>query len=180
MASVNKVIVVGHLGQDPSVRYLPSGEAVANFSVATSSKYKNKSAEVVEEVEWHRCSVFGKLAEICEQYLLKGSLVYIEGRLKTRKWTDNANVERYSTEINVREMTMLGGRPQGDAQHRQERPAQAPQRSAPGAAPAARQAPAPRPSSGFDDMDDDIPFITASAYYDMTTSKARRMARYSY
>lgn len=160
MASVNKAIIVGHLGKDPEVRYLPSGEAVANFSVATSSKYKNKSGEVVEETEWHRCSVFGKLAEICEQYLLKGSLVYIEGRLKTRKWTDTANVERYSTEINVREMTMLGGRPQSDGQQRQERPAQgqqqAPQRT--GAAPVERQAPAPRPASGFDDMDDDIPF----------------------
>jgi single-strand DNA-binding protein len=153
MASVNKTIIIGHIGQDPTVRYMPSGEPVANFSVATSENWKDKTTgEKKETVEWHRCSVFGKLAEICGEYLKKGSLVYIEGRIKTRKYTDKDNVDRYATEINVSEMKMLGPRPEGE--NRQ----QAPQRAAP--APAERKAPAPAAGgSGFDDFDDDsIPF----------------------
>ena len=166
MASVNKVILVGNLGRDPEVRYLPSGEPVANITIATSSRYKNKTGDMVEETEWHRVTFFGKLAEIVGQYLKKGRSVYVEGRLKTRKYTDKDGVEKYATDIIANEMQMLGaregmGEPSGDdgggydnAPPR--RPAAAPRAAAP--APAARQAPAPRPASGFDDMDDDIPF----------------------
>jgi len=164
MASVNKVILVGNLGRDPEIRYMPSGEPVANITIATSSKYKNKSGEMVEETEWHRVTFFGKLAEIVGQYLKKGRSVYVEGRIKTRKYTDKDGIEKYATDIIANEMQMLGGRegmgePAGDDggyESAPRRPAPAPRPAA--AAPAARQAPPPRPASGFDDMDDDIPF----------------------
>jgi single-strand DNA-binding protein len=168
MASVNKVILVGNLGRDPEIRYMPSGEPVANITIATSSKYKNKSGELVEETEWHRITFFGKLAEIVGQYLKKGRSVYVEGRLKTRKYTDKDGVEKYATDIIANEMQMLGGRegmgePAGGGDDSYGGYEQAPRRAAPqaaprAAAPAPRQAPAPRPASGFDDMDDDIPF----------------------
>ena len=148
MASINKVILVGNLGRDPEVRFLPSGEAVANVALATSSKYKNKAGELVEETEWHRVTFFGKLAEIVGEYLKKGRSIYIEGRLKTRKYTDKDGAEKYATDIIANEMQMLGGREGGEDQPRQQAP-----RSA---APAPRQA--VKPSSGFEDMDDDIPF----------------------
>lgn len=164
MASVNKVILVGNLGRDPEIRYMPSGEPVANVTIATSSKYKSKTGEMVEETEWHRVTFFGKLAEIVGQYLKKGRSIYVEGRIKTRKYTDKDGVEKYATDIIANEMQMLGGR-EGMGEPSQDdgggydsaprRPA--PQRPA-APAPAARQAPAPRPASGFDDMDDDIPF----------------------
>ena len=144
MASVNKVILVGNLGKDPEVRYLPNGDPVANITIATSSKYKSKTGEMVEDTEWHRVSFFGKLAEIVGQYLKKGRPVYIEGRLKTRKYTDKDGVEKYATDIIANEMQMLGDRPQGDA------PSEAPRQ-----APARQAAPA---GSGFDDMDDSVPF----------------------
>lgn len=164
MASVNKVILVGNLGRDPEIRYMPSGEPVANITIATSSKYKNKSGEMVEETEWHRVTFFGKLAEIVGQYLKKGRSVYVEGRIKTRKYTDKDGIEKYATDIIANEMQMLGGRegmgePSGEDggyESAPRRPAPAPRPAA--AAPAARQAPPPRPASGFDDMDDDIPF----------------------
>jgi single-strand DNA-binding protein len=168
MASVNKVILVGNLGRDPEIRYMPSGEPVANITIATSSKYKNKSGELVEETEWHRVTFFGKLAEIVGQYLKKGRSVYVEGRLKTRKYTDKDGVEKYATDIIANEMQMLGGRegmgePSSGGDESYGGYEQAPRRAAPAAAPRAaapapRQAPAPRPASGFDDMDDDIPF----------------------
>lgn len=175
MASVNKVILVGNLGKDPEVRYLPSGDAVANITIATSSKYKNKAGELVEETEWHRVTFFGKLAEVVGQYLKKGRPVYVEGRIKTHKYTDNAGVEKYSTDIIANEMQMLGSREdQGEqgqqAPRAQQRPAAQPAPQRPATTGAAA-------SSGFDDMDDDIPFISASASYDMTTSKQRRMRR---
>lgn len=165
MASVNKVILVGNLGRDPEIRYLPSGEPVANITIATSSKYKNKSGEMVEETEWHRVTFFGKLAEIVGQYLKKGRPVYVEGRIKTRKYTDKDGVEKYATDIIANEMQMLGGREgmgepageEGGYDNAPRRAAPAPARAAT-AAPAPRQAPPPRPASGFDDMDDDIPF----------------------
>jgi|APLak6261702949_1056265.scaffolds.fasta_scaffold30716_1 single-strand DNA-binding protein len=167
MASVNKVILIGNLGRDPEVRYLPSGEPVANITIATSSKYKNKTGDMVEETEWHRVTFFGKLAEIVGQYLKKGRPVYVEGRIKTRKYTDKDGVEKYATDIIANEMQMLGaregmGEPAGeegggyDNAPRRTAPAAAPRAAAP--APAPRQAPPPRPASGFDDMDDDIPF----------------------
>ena len=146
---LNQAQIIGHLGKDPEIRYLPGGEAVANFSIATTEKWKDKNTgEPREETEWHRISTFGRLAEIVGEYVKKGSLVFVQGKLKTRKYTDGQGVERYSTEIRAETMKMLGGRDsnQGGA------PAQ---RQAPAASP--RPAPAPAPS-GFDDMDDDIPF----------------------
>ena len=149
--SVNKVIIVGNLGRDPEVRYMPSGDAVANIAVATSSKYKNKAGEMVEETEWHRISFFGRQAEIVGEYLKKGRSVYIEGRLKTRKYTDKDGVEKFATDIIASEMQMLGSREGGGDEG-------GGNRSRPVAAPAAaRPAPA-KSASGFDDMDDDIPF----------------------
>ena len=164
MASVNKVIIVGNLGRDPEIRYMPSGDAIANIAVATSYKSKDKNTGEQREVtEWHRISFFGRLAEIVGQYLKKGSSVYVEGRLQTRKYTDKDGVEKYATDIVAENMQMLGGR-QGmggdggmDDGGGYEAPPQrqAPQRQAP-PAPAAR--PAPKPAPNFSDMDDDIPF----------------------
>jgi single-strand DNA-binding protein len=160
MASVNKVIIVGNLGKDPEVRYMPSGSAICNITVATSRQWKDKtSGDRQEETEWHRIALFDRLAEIAGEYLKKGRPVYIEGRLKTRKYTDKDGVEKYTTEIVASEMQLLGGREGGGAPDDMgggERP----QRSAPAPrpAPAPRQAPASKSSTGFDDMDDDIPF----------------------
>ena len=163
MASVNKVIIVGNLGRDPEIRYMPSGDAIANIAVATSYKSKDKNTgEQKELTEWHRISFFGRLADIVGQYLKKGSSVYVEGRLQTRKYTDKDGVEKYATDIIAETMQMLGGR-QGmggddmDAGGGYDAPPQrqAPQRQAP-PAPAAR--PAPKPAPNFSDMDDDIPF----------------------
>ena len=109
MASINKVILIGTLGRDPEIRYLPSGEAVANISLATNSKYKNRAGEMVDETEWHRVSFFGRLAEIVGQYLKKGGSVYVEGRLKTRKWTDTNGINHYITEIIASALQSLGG-----------------------------------------------------------------------
>lgn len=116
MASVNKVILVGNLGADPEVRYLPSGDAVANIRIATTDRYKDKqSGEFKEATEWHRIAFFGKLAEIVGQYSKKGASIYIEGRIRTRKWQDQSGQDRYSTEIVADQMQMLGGRPGGHA-----------------------------------------------------------------
>src|SRR5665647_2736380 len=113
MASVNKVILVGNLGRDPEMRYMPSGDAVANFSVATTDSWKDKNGQKQERTEWHRISMFGKLAEIAGEYLKKGSSVYVEGRLQTREWTDKEGVARKTTEIVADRMQMLGGRSSG-------------------------------------------------------------------
>jgi single-strand DNA-binding protein len=164
MASVNKVILLGNLGRDPEVRYLPSGDPVANITIATSSRYKGKTGEMVEETEWHRVTFFGRLAEIASQYLKKGRPVYVEGRIKTRKYTDKDGVEKYATDIIASEMQLLGGRegmgePAGEDESGGGYSRPAP--TARPATPAARPSPAPaavRPASGFDDMDDDIPF----------------------
>jgi single-strand DNA-binding protein len=165
MASVNKVILVGNLGRDPEIRYLPSGDPVANITIATSSKYKNKTGEMVEETEWHRITFFGKLAEIVGQYLKKGRSVYVEGRIKTRKYTDKDGVEKFATDIIANEMQMLGSREgMGGPALEDEgysRPPPSSRPAAPPQAPRAAPALAPtqaRPSSGFDDMDDDVPF----------------------
>lgn len=157
MASVNKVILVGNLGRDPEMRYMPSGDAIASFSVATTDTWKDKSGAKQERTEWHRISMFGKQAEIAGQYLKKGSSVYIEGRLQTRKWTDKEGHERQTTEVVADRMQMLGGRggnafevmdDEGDAP--QQRPASRPQQQSAGK-PAGS-------GSGFDDFEDDIPF----------------------
>lgn len=108
MSSVNKVIVIGNLGKDPELRYLQSGDAVANITVATTETWKDKQGQKKEETEWHRISMFGKTAEIAGQYLKKGAQVYIEGKLQTKKWTDKEGVERYTTEIRCDRMQMLG------------------------------------------------------------------------
>ena len=152
MASVNKVIIVGNLGRDPETRYLPSGEAVTNISVATTETWKDKtSGEKKEATEWHRISFFGKLAEIAGEYLKKGSQVYVEGQLRTRKYQDKeTGKDRYSTEIRADRMQMLGSRA-GAGEPR----AGAGESAAPKgeAKPAAK-----KPAGKFDDMEDDIPF----------------------
>jgi single-strand DNA-binding protein len=162
MASVNKVILVGNLGRDPETRTFPSGDQVCNATLATTDKWKDKqTGEVREATEWHRLVFNGRLAEIAAQYLRKGSQIYVEGQIRTRKYADKDGIEKYATDIRVDQMQMLGSRqgqgaPSGDDDGGYARaPAAAPR------APAPRQAPAPAPaktSSGFDDMDDDIPF----------------------
>jgi single-strand DNA-binding protein len=159
MASVNKVIIVGNLGRDPEVRYNPSGVAWCTVSIATTRNWKNReSGEKQEETEWHRVVFNDRLAEIAGEYLKKGRAVYVEGRLQTRKWTDKDGVEKYTTEILASEMQLLGGREGagGDDSHGRENEGGS---SRPGAAPRApAPRPAPRSSSGIDEMDDDIPF----------------------
>ncbi|MDM7951324.1 single-stranded DNA-binding protein [Hydrogenophaga sp.] len=165
MASVNKVILVGNCGRDPEIRYLPSGQAVANVSVATSSRRKDKnSGEMIEDTQWHRVTFYDRLAEIAGEYVKKGRPIYVEGRLKYGTYVDKATgVEKNTVDIIATEMQLLGGREgmgggggeeSGGGYSRPASAARAP-------APAPRQAPAAAParqSSGFDDMDDDIPF----------------------
>ena len=163
MASVNKVILIGNLGKDPEVRYMPSGSAICTVTIATSRQWKDKtSGERQEETEWHRVTFFDRMAEIAGEYLKKGRPVYVEGRLKTRKYTDKDGVEKYSTEIVATDMQLLGGREGGGSGSGDEMGAAPAPRSAPPARAAAAPAPAPKPaartSTGFDDMDDDIPF----------------------
>ncbi|MBN3855307.1 single-stranded DNA-binding protein [Paraburkholderia sp. Ac-20340] len=180
MASVNKVILVGNLGAEPEVRYLPSGDAVANIRLATTDRYKDKaSGEFKEMTEWHRVAFFGRLAEIVSEYLKKGSSVYIEGRIRTRKWQAQDGTDRYSTEIVADQMQMLGGRSGGgapaggdmgdDGGYSQQSSAPrgggrmsgggggAPRSSGGGASSGGGRPSAPA-GGGFDEMDDDIPF----------------------
>ena len=154
MASVNKVILIGNLGKDPEVRYAPSGSAICNITLATSRQWKDKtSGEKQEETEWHRVVFYDRLAEIAGEYLKKGRPVYVEGRLKTRKWTDKEGVEKYTTEIVASEMQLLGSREgMGDGG------GEGGARSAPAARPPAAKPATQKSSTGFDDMDDDIPF----------------------
>ncbi|WP_313620776.1 MULTISPECIES: single-stranded DNA-binding protein [Achromobacter] len=155
MASVNKVILVGNLGRDPEVRYSPDGAAICNLSIATTSQWKDKSSgERREETEWHRVVLYNRLAEVAGEYLKKGRQVYIEGRLKTRKWQDkDTGADRYSTEVVGDQMQMLGGRGGGESGgDEQPSPAPAQQRNA---RPATQQQAA---GSSLADMDDDIPF----------------------
>ncbi|WP_343656365.1 single-stranded DNA-binding protein [Cupriavidus sp.] len=149
MASVNKVILVGNLGADPETRYLPSGDAVTNIRLATTDRYKDKqSGEMKELTEWHRIGFFGKLAEIAGQYLKKGSSVYIEGKIRTRKWQDQSGQDKYSTEIVADSMQMLGGKHEGQQQ--------APQASRQQRQPANQHSAPADSSDGFDDSE--IPF----------------------
>src|SRR4051812_25747605 len=151
MASVNKVILIGNLGKDPEVRYLPSGDAVTNISVATTDQWKDKSGEKQEHTEWHRVAFFGKTAEIAGEYLKKGSPVYVEGRIRTRKWQDKEGQDRYSTEIVADRMQLLGARGGGG---------EAMTREPATAASASKPAPQKKGAGGgaFEEMDDDIPF----------------------
>ena len=155
MASVNKVIILGNLGADPESRFAPSGDAVCNIRVATSETWKDKAtSERKEATEWHRVSFYGKLAEIAGQYLRKGSQVYIEGSLRTRKWQDKDGKDQYTTEIRANEMKMLGSRQDGDSAPRQQSAPQQPrtQQSNPQQSGGAQ--------GGFGDFgDDDIPFL---------------------
>lgn len=139
MASVNKAILVGNLGRDPELKYLASGDAVCNFSIATSETWKDKQGEKQEATEWHRVSFFGKLAEVCGQYLKKGSTVYVEGSIRTRKYTDKDGVEKYATDIKGERMQMLGSK------------------SAPSEAEEKKPA-TTKPASKFDVLDGDEPF----------------------
>jgi single-strand DNA-binding protein len=163
MASVNKVIIVGNLGRDPETRYMPNGDAVTNVAVATTESWKDKNTgEKKELTEWHRITFYRKLAEIAGQYLKKGSQIYVEGRLQTRKWTDKDSVERYTTEIIADTMQMLGSRQGmggggGAPMDDDYGSAPAPRQGAGGAGGGA-QRPASRPAPNFSDMDDDIPF----------------------
>jgi single-strand DNA-binding protein len=168
MASVNKVILVGNLGRDPEVRYMPNGEAVCNFSIATTDSWKDKSGAKQERTEWHNIVMYRKLAEIAGEYLKKGRPVYVEGRLQTRKWQTKEGQDRYTTEIIADQMQMLGGRDgagsnasydgsmdQGGMEdYNQAPPSQGQAKSA--AAPSASKPAAA--GSGFDDFEDDIPF----------------------
>lgn len=136
MASINKVFLIGNLGQDPEVRYMQNGEAVTNISLATTDTWKDKSGEKQEKTEWHRVTFYRRLAEIAGEYLKKGQSVYIEGRLETRKWIDKSGADRYTTGIIVNEMKMLGGK----SSPSESKPTQEEQ------------------GNDFEDMDDDIPF----------------------
>jgi single-strand DNA-binding protein len=160
MASVNKVIIIGNLGRDPEVRYTPNGSAVCNIGVATTRTWKAKdSGDKVEETEWHRVVFYDRLAEIAGEYLKKGRSVYVEGRLKTRKWQDKDGVEKYTTEIIAEEMKMLGGREgMGGGADDGGEPSGYGNRQQPASRPAAAAKAAPKSSTGFDNMDDDIPF----------------------
>ncbi|NYH18258.1 single-stranded DNA-binding protein [Paraburkholderia bryophila] len=182
MASVNKVILVGNLGADPEVRYLPSGDAVANIRLATTDRYKDKaSGEMKEATEWHRVSFFGRLAEIVNEYLKKGSSVYLEGRIRTRKWQAQDGTDRYSTEIVAEQMQMLGGRggamggggDEGGGGYSRGEPSErsgggggggravsggGASRGGSGGGGGGASRPSAPAGGGFDEMDDDIPF----------------------
>lgn len=162
--SVNKVILVGRLGKDPETRYMPSGEAITNATLATSENWKDKSGVKQEKTEWHNLVFYNrgayKLAEIAGEYLKKGSMIYVEGKLQTRKWQTKEGQDRYSTEIIVNEMTMLGGKSSGGSSFEVVEEQQAPSRAAaPAARPAATSPPAASSQArNFDNFDDDIPF----------------------
>lgn len=161
MASVNKVLLIGNLGKDPETRYMPNGDAVTNITVATTESWKDKNGEKQEKTEWHRVTLYRRLAEVAGEYLHKGSSVYIEGKLETKKWTDKQGVERYSTDIIASDLKMLGSKPSGD---RDEKKFEG------GAASA--------PKSDFSDFPDDIPFIFNALHSDSTAiSKAFLRAR---
>ena len=150
MASVNKVIIIGNLGRDPEMRYMPSGDAIANLRIATAEKYKDRNGEMQESTEWHSVAFFGKTAEVCGQYLKKGSQVYVEGSLRTEEY-EKDGVKRYSTDIVAAEMQMLGGKPADSGGSRERGQARG------GGSQSAQSGP-PQPvqNTGFDD--DDIPF----------------------
>lgn len=153
MASVNKVILIGNLGRDPETRYSPDGAPITNVSIATSRKYKDASGQQQEETEWHRVVFFGRLAEIAGEFLKKGRPVYVEGRLRTRKWTDKDGNDKYTTEIVAENMQLLGSRDGGGAADLDDAPARGGQREAARPAAGAKQ-----PAPNIAELDDDIPF----------------------
>ena len=158
VASVNKAILIGNLGRDPEIRYLPSGEAVATFSMATTEKWKDKtSGENKEQTEWHRCTCFGKRAEVIGEYVKKGSPLYVEGRIQTKKWTDKDGTERYTTEIVVENFQMLG-RKSDSAPAAEGDKAARDHAAASGSSGARRTAVAKATAGNLDDDLDSIPF----------------------
>lgn len=164
MASLNKVILIGNLGRDPEVRYMPNGEAVCNFSIATSDSWKDKQGQKQERTEWHNIVMYRRLAEIAGEYLKKGSSVYLEGRIQTRKWQDkNTGQDRYSTEIIADQMQMLGAKhggsaPMGEASSGYDDFNQDHVPAASTSQPSTPQQTKPGPKKDFDDFEDDIPF----------------------
>ena len=168
MASVNKVILVGNLGRDPETRYMPDGGAITNISIATTSSWKDKSGEKQEATEWHRISFFGKLAEIAGEYLKKGSQVYVEGKLRTRKWQDKDGQDKYTTEVIADAMQMLGGRQgmggegggasSGGGDYSRSSSGSSSGPSGGGSGSASKPAAAKGGAAKFDDFEDDIPF----------------------
>jgi len=148
MASINKVILIGNLGKDPEIRYMPNGDAVTNITLATTETWKDKTGEKQEKTEWHRITFYRKLAEIVGEYLKKGRSVYVEGRLETRKWTDKAGVDRYTTEVIASDMKMLGSKPGSSFEVESKNDNTQ----------TSKDEPTVKSSSGFEDMDDDIPF----------------------
>lgn len=167
---VNKVILVGNIGQDPELRYMPNGNAVANFSLATSESWKDQQGQIQERTEWHRCTAYRKLAEIIGEYVRKGSQIYVEGKLQTRKWQDQSGQDKYTTEVIVDQMQMLGSKQQSGGQQQVQNQQQRPQQNQPQSN---QQQPNPRnhTSNGAQngpqssqmnepdfDFDDDIPF----------------------
>lgn len=153
MASVNKVILIGNLGRDPETRYMSNGEAVTNITIATTDSWKDRNGEKQEKTEWHRVTFYRKLAEIAGEYLKKGRQVYVEGRLETRKWTDKTGNDRYTTEIIATDMKMLGSRSGSGSFENNDSGTGDSFSSSP-----AKQSDSARSGSGFDDMEDDIPF----------------------
>lgn len=154
MASINRVILLGHAGRDPELRYTPDGSPIANLSIATSRTWKDKNGEKKEDTEWHKLVFYNRLAEVVGEYVKKGSQIYVEGRLKTRKWQDRDGTDRYTTEVIVENMQMIGGNRDSAGQA-------APKGATANQYRAARNGSAPPPSGGapnFSDMDDDIPF----------------------
>lgn len=175
MASLNHCQFIGNLGKDPELTYLPSGDAVANFSIACTEKWKDKSTgETKEQTEWVRLVCFAKKAELAGEYLKKGSPVYVQCRMRTRKWQDKEGVDRYSTEFVVDQMQFLGGKSSGDGSERAQQQAQAYQREASGSV-AARPAGGGAGNDGFADLDDDIPFIDCA--HDVLGAKFQRRMR---
>ena len=162
--TINKVTLIGRLGANPEVRYMPNGTAVANLRLATNDGYRDKqSGQFVESTEWHRVVLFGRLAEIAGQYCQKGRLLYIEGRIRTNKWQDQSGQDRYTTEIVANELQLLGGQGEGgsrgaDASFDQSQPEFAKQQPAPQPAPQAKGKPAEQPAMADSFDDDDIPF----------------------
>jgi single-strand DNA-binding protein len=173
MASLNRVQLIGRAGADPEVRYMTNGDCVCNIRLATTESWKDKASGDKKEItEWHRCVLYRKLGEVAGQYVKKGSLLYLEGRIRTRKWTDKEGQERYTTEIEISEMQMLGGKPQPD-QSASEKPAAA------GASNAGSNAAADRKAPAYSDMgEDDIPFVNMQSECDklMRPPRARRHA----
>jgi len=154
MSSLNKVMLIGRLGQDPEVRYTQSNTAVATLNIATSERYKDGNGEFQEKTEWHRVVAWGRLAEICQQYLNKGSLVYIEGPLQTRQWEDKQGQKKYTTEVKALQMTMLDSKGSGGGNQGDGAPSQ-PEKSSNQGKPMSSNV---ELGSNFDDMDDDLPF----------------------